>query len=72
MKTYEFNTTVSPEGTVSLPGDIASEVSRSEAVRVILLVEDSSEDRDWQRLATEQFLNGYDEGDAIYDDLPTG
>jgi hypothetical protein len=27
------------------------------------------EDADWQRLTLEQFLQGYCEGDAIYDDV---
>ncbi len=26
-----------------------------------------TESRDWQRLTAEQFLNGYDEADAVYD-----
>ena len=32
---------------------------------------DTDADRDWARLAIDQFLQGYADGDAIYDDYPT-
>ena len=31
---------------------------------------DLDEDRDWARLSIDQFLKGYADGDAAYDDLP--
>jgi hypothetical protein len=34
--------------------------------RVILLIEESA-DNDWKKVTAQQFLNGYDESDSIYD-----
>jgi hypothetical protein len=31
---------------------------------------ESTEDHEWARLTAEQFLQGYADGDAIYDELP--
>ncbi len=36
------------------------------------LVDIEEKEKQWQRFATEQFLNGYDLGDAIYDKLSKG
>jgi len=38
-------------------------------LRVIVLIEDEEEEKAWIRFANEQFLEGYDESDAIYDGL---
>ena len=37
-----------------------------------MLVAEPSEDEDWANLTREQFLRGYSEEDAIYDQLPAG
>jgi hypothetical protein len=70
MKTLEFEAAVNPDSTVTLPPEIAAQVPGDHPVRVILVVEEQDDGADWKRAAAEQFLNGYDEGDAIYDQLP--
>ena len=72
MVAHEFQTNVHPDGTLHLPEDVARQLPTGQKVRVLILVAESDEDRDWQQLATEQFMKGYADGDAIYDQLSTG
>jgi hypothetical protein len=39
MRTYEFMTQVTPDGKLLLPNNLAKDISRSESVRVILVIE---------------------------------
>jgi hypothetical protein len=70
MTAHEFQADVSPDGTLRLPEDVARRLQTGHTVRVLILVPDD-DDRDWQRLTTEQFVTGYADGDAIYDQLST-
>ena len=69
MKTLEFEAPLGLDRTLEVPPEIAAQVDRKRPVRVIL-VQPEDEDIEWARGAAEQFLAGFDEGDAIYDDLP--
>lgn len=69
MKALEFEARVSPDQTLPIPSSIAAELPAGKTVRVLVLLPDSSEDADWKRLTTEQFLKGYADSDAIYDQL---
>jgi hypothetical protein len=68
MKTLEFEARISADRTLTVPPELAAQIQEEQPVRVILLVPDSAEDREWARLTAEQFLDGYAAGDAIYDD----
>lgn len=70
MRAFEFQTRLNPDDTLKVPAEIAAEVHQEQPLRVILLVTDSEEDRAWGQLTAEQFLQGYAESDAIYDELP--
>jgi len=74
MKAFEFETSLTSPNTLSIPPEIGAQLSSDQRVRVLLLVSDADEDEDedWARLTTEQFLKGYDDSDAIYDNLPGG
>jgi hypothetical protein len=67
MKALEFESTLSEGATLKVPSDLAGQIPREEAVRVIVLLPENAEDGDWQRLSAEQLLSGYSEGDSIYD-----
>jgi hypothetical protein len=69
MKVLEFQTQIASDGTLTLPPDIAAQIPGDDRVRVVLLVDDSSEGDDWKRLTAERFLAGYSSGDDIYDAL---
>ncbi len=65
----EFETHLNEDGTISLPPEIASQLKGVESVRVLLILPASSEDKEWADLTKDQFLQGYADGDAIYDQL---
>ena len=67
MKALEFETTLSEGATLKVPEDLAGQIPKEEAVRVIILLPENVEDGDWQRLTTVQLLSGYSESDSIYD-----
>ena len=72
MKAYEFPAKIGPEGSVTLPESLAKSLSEQETVRVIILVNEASddeEDAEWSRFASSQLLAQYDEADAIYDTI---
>ena len=71
MRVYEFPAKISPDGNVELPGPLVEQLADKETVRVIIIVDDQTnaeEDAVWSHLAAEQFLKGYANVDAIYDE----
>ena len=72
MKALEFEAQLNPDQTLSVPQAVAAQLPQGERVRVLVLVDELSEDEAWQRLATEQFFKGYAESDSIYDELSGG
>lgn len=67
MKAFEFQTNLSSSRTLDLPTDLKAKLEPGSSVRVILLFPEPTEEPDWARLTTEQFLKGYAESDSIYD-----
>ncbi len=70
MKALEFKSTIK-NNQILIPVGLQSELEskQDKDVRVILLIEDSnvSDDLIFQQTAQNQFLNGYDDSDSIYD-----
>ncbi len=69
MKTLEFESHLTADRTLPVPSEVAVELEPEQSVRVILILPGDAEDRDWANLTAEQFLQGYAETDALYDDL---
>ena len=67
MKALEFESRLSKDANLKVPEDLAGQIPKEEAVRVIVLLPEGAEDEDWQRLTSEQLLSGYGESDSIYD-----
>ena len=67
MKALEFESRLSKDANLKVPENLAGQIPKEEAVRVIVLLPEDAEDEDWQRLTSEQLLSGYAEGDSIYD-----
>lgn len=67
MNALEFETHVSTSGSILVPPEIAKQLHPGQRVRVIVAQDD--EDCSWSELTTDEFLKGYDAGDAIYDQL---
>ncbi len=68
MKALEFETAVAADQTLVLPQEAAAEVRPGMTLRVLLLIPDRPKN-DWYQMSAEQFLSGYAESDAIYDEL---
>lgn len=72
MKVYEFPGKVDSGGNLEVPNDVLELLPDNGTVRVIIVVEeptDTGENADWSRLGAEQFLKGYADVDAIYDNV---
>jgi hypothetical protein len=72
MKTLEFETSLNPDQTVTVPAAVADQLPPGRPIRVLLMVADSDEDKAWSQMTAEAFFKGYAESDAIYDELPGG
>jgi len=70
MGAYEFQAQVTPDGRLAVPEVFAPKLLQQPVVWVIVLLGEPPgmyKDRAWSRLAAEQFLAGYSDADAIYD-----
>jgi len=69
VKSLEFEATLDSEANLKVPDDLAAQIQTGQPVRVILVLPESTEEKDWRRLTTEQFLRSYADGDSIYDNV---
>ncbi len=72
MKTYHFPATPDKGGTITLPDDVREALRPDVAVDIVVLVrdgDDEAEDEAWRRMSIQSFFDGYDETDAIYDEM---
>ena len=67
MKAYEYYAEIMPDGHLSLPEDLRDKIKGDTKVRVMVLLEE--DEVPWKDLTVLQFLKGYSEKDAIYDNL---
>jgi hypothetical protein len=67
MRAYEASATITRDGNLALPESVRKQLPAGQIARVIVLIPDSDEGHDWERLSAEQFLAGYAEADAVYD-----
>lgn len=66
MQALEFSTVLNQDLQIEIPKDYRNLLNRHSKLRVIILVEeDEMEEVLWKSNATEQFLKGYSEEDAI-------
>jgi hypothetical protein len=72
MRAYEYPVRVTSEGKLELPEALLQKLPPNQMVRIIILLNESSEAEEqvvWSRLTAEQFIAGYSEADAAYDNL---
>ena len=67
MKAIEYYANILSDGHLSVPEHLKRYLKYDSAVRVMLLLPD--DETDWNEMGAAQFLKGYSEKDAIYDDL---
>ena len=72
MRAYEYPVKVSPEGKLELPDALLKVLPPNQIVRVIILLNEHAgdlADAEWSQLSAEQFLAGYADADAAYDNI---
>ena len=70
MNAYEFQTTVTPDHKLNIPDALFGKFETHKTIRVIVLINESTDgEQAWAHLTAEQFLAGYDDSDAVYDQL---
>jgi hypothetical protein len=70
MKVVEFEGTVTPNGQIALPAEIAGQFLPGESLHVVLQWNASTEDdRVWRAQGRERFEAAYAPEDCIYDQL---
>lgn len=71
MKAIEFQTKIRPDGKIDVPDTFFKKLQHAQMVRVIVLISEPRdirlEEQAWKRLTAEQFLAGYGNSDAVYD-----
>jgi hypothetical protein len=67
MKAYEYYAEILPDGHLSVPEDLRGRLEVDSKIRVMLLLED--DETIWNAQAISQFMKGYSDRDAIYDDI---
>jgi bifunctional DNA-binding transcriptional regulator/antitoxin component of YhaV-PrlF toxin-antitoxin module len=67
MKTYEYYAEILEDGHLSIPENIRDKLKTETKIKVILMSDD--EENVWDAITMSQFLKGYSDKDAIYDNL---
>jgi len=67
MKAYEYYAEVLPDGHLSVPEDLKNKLAADSKIRVMLLLED--DETIWNVHTISQFMKGYSDKDAIYDNI---
>jgi hypothetical protein len=67
--TLEFDSHPNEDGTFPIPPRIAAQLKGVDSVRVFVVLP-AGGDEDWATLTCEQFLKGFADSDAVYDQLP--
>lgn len=69
MQAIEFSTEIKPDYTIEVPEAYAALLQAQQKVRIIILLEEDEEQDLWNKMTTEQFLEGFAEEDSVYDKL---
>lgn len=67
MRALEFTTELSGKPVLTVPQEIASQLPKSGAARIIVLTADDPDDSEWRKAAYEQFMRDDSAEDAVYD-----
>jgi bifunctional DNA-binding transcriptional regulator/antitoxin component of YhaV-PrlF toxin-antitoxin module len=68
MQAIEFLTKIDADRQIKVPSAFAATLKAHQKVRIIILVEEN-EETTWKNGVAEQFLQGYADEDAQYDQL---
>jgi hypothetical protein len=69
MKTADFRGEVMPNGQITVPPEIASQVPPGEPIQVVLQWDISEDDTAWRAAGRRQFEAAYAADDSVYERL---
>jgi hypothetical protein len=69
MKAVECESTITQEGQIALPPEVAGEIPAGEQLRVVVMWEPSDPDSAWRYAGRQRFEAAYCPEDAIYEQL---
>jgi hypothetical protein len=69
MNAVEFESTISQDGQIALPPEVAAEIPVGEQLRVVVMWESSSLDSEWRTAGRRRFEAAYCPEDAVYEQL---
>ena len=67
MKQIEFDIELQDKPFLPVPQEVAAQLPKSGHAKVILLLTEDAEDKEWQAAAYEQFMREDSAEDAVYD-----
>ncbi|HTR34426.1 MAG TPA: hypothetical protein VMH80_00895 [Bryobacteraceae bacterium] len=72
MKTADFKAALTPNGQITVPPEIASQVPAGEPIQVVLQWDVSGEDAAWRFAGRKRFEAAYSADDSVYEQLING
>ena len=69
MRTVDFSAELTPNGQISVPPEVASQVPPGERLQVVLLWGESEDATAWRAMGRGQFEAAYAADDSIYEEL---
>ena len=67
MHSVEFTTELGPEPILNIPREIADQLPKAGAARIIVVTGGDAEEAEWRMAAYEQFMRDDSPEDAVYD-----
>ena len=67
MRQIEFDTELQGKPFLAIPQEVAAQLPKSGHAKVILLLSENAEDKEWQAAAYEQFMRENSSEDSVYD-----
>jgi bifunctional DNA-binding transcriptional regulator/antitoxin component of YhaV-PrlF toxin-antitoxin module len=72
MRALEFQSTVNPNGQITIPSELARQIPQGEQLRVVVRWEPSDLDAEWRAAGQQRFEAAYAPEDSIYEELIDG
>lgn len=69
MKSVEFDTTLTKDGKILLPAEIAGDIPAGQELRIVVMWESASTDPAWTEAGRRRFEESYCAEDAVYEQL---
>jgi hypothetical protein len=67
MRQIEFDTELHGKAFLAIPQEVAAQLPKSGHAKVIILLSENAEDKEWHAAAYEQFMREDSPEDSVYD-----